>query len=333
MFLRRKRDWIVGAVAIGSVAAFGVARAGAQESSAHVSQEVGVQLPRYAPDSGAAWNAKWISPGVCSAALGPDDLTRETIYLDARMAPHTSEMFTSQADLIAHDVALELRTKLGGSESAAPDIGASIKWYAIPAELIVVARHDGSMAWRGVSASGDSAAVTMLSTALDSVRRKGGALMLWPEGDAMDSIVMRLSLLDHHFRDDVPATAAPSKVRRFLAFSMLTPVESPALPKGRLHVNYPNYNEQHRISGYLITQFIVDTTGRAIMSTFHDLWPQGKPRLSGALNSYYTDFVSAVREGIAAQTFTPARKGSCLVRQMVQQPVEFIQPKNGFSAP
>ena len=214
MLSRRYRDRIVRAVAVGSVAAFGVARAGAQESPARVSQEVGVQLPRYAPDSGAAWNAKWTPPSACSAALQPNGMSLETVYLDARMAPHTNETLVSQADLVAHDVALELRTKLGGSESAAPDIGSSIKWYAIPAELIVVARPDGSMTWRGVSASGDSTAVTLLSTALDSVRGKGGALMLWPEGYAADSIVLRLSLLQKYFSDDAEAKTSRAESRR-----------------------------------------------------------------------------------------------------------------------
>ncbi|HMI58462.1 MAG TPA: hypothetical protein VK511_10465 [Gemmatimonadaceae bacterium] len=292
-----------------------------------------MQLPRYAPDSGAAWSAKWISPSACPVAVQPKGMSRETIYLDARMAPHTNETLVAQAELIAQDVALELRTKLGGSESAAPDIGATIIWYAIPAELIVVARPDGSMAWRGVSASGDSTAVTLLSTALDSVRRKGGALMLWPEGYAADSIVLRLSLLQKYFIEEAGAAPTQSKVRRFLAFTMLTPMESPALPKGRLHVTYPNYNEQHRISGYLLTQFVVDTNGKAIMSTFRDLWPESKPRLSGALNNYYTDFVAAVREGVAAQSFTPAHRGSCAVRQIVQLPVEFVQRGSGYSAP
>jgi hypothetical protein len=239
------------------------------------------------------------------------------------MAPNTDVVFTSQADLMARDVAAELRTQLGGSDSAAPNLGETLKWYSIPAELILISRPDGSMTWRGLSASGDARAVDLLSTAMDSARRHGNGLMLWPDGFAADSIVLRLSLLPKSFRDASPFTPRSSRRDRFLAFTMLTPVESPSLPKGQLHVRYPSYNEQHRVKGYIITRFVVDTSGKAIMSTFKDLWPADKPRLSGALDRDYTDFVMAVREGVSQQTFTPARVGSCPVPQIVQWPVEF----------
>lgn len=66
------------------------------------------------------------------------------------------------------------------------------------------------------------------------------------------------------------------------------------------------------------------------MSTFRDLWPSDKRRLSGALDGYYHDFVQAIRAGISIETFTPAHMGSCLVPHIVQQPVDFVVPGSGL---
>jgi protein TonB len=90
---------------------------------------------------------------------------------------------------------------------------------------------------------------------------------------------------------------------------------------------YPRYSETHRVSGTLLVQFVVDTSGRADMSTFHDLWPSNKPRLTGELGDYYAQFVAAVRDYAEKAKFTPARVGACKLRQMVQMPIEFVQPK------
>jgi protein TonB len=92
------------------------------------------------------------------------------------------------------------------------------------------------------------------------------------------------------------------------------------------------YSERHGVTGNLLAQFVVDTNGRAVMSTFKDLWPSDKPRLTGGLQEYYEAFVDAVREGVSDETFTPARVGSCAVRQIVQMPVMFVPPKGSHRA-
>jgi hypothetical protein len=314
---------------IGLVSALLALHVDSQSTPVQIAAGSGVQ-PLFVLDSGAAWNAKWFYYDSCTLALTAVSMTRDSIYLDARMDSSSRESLTLQADLIAHDVAAELRLRLGGSESAAPQIGGSVKWYSIPAELIVTARPDGSMTWRGLSASGDPAAVEVLSTALDSARRHGTGVMLWPEGYAADSVVLRLTLLPRAFDGNSSAVHSNSKRIRFLAFTIMHPVESPALPKGSPNVRYPTYNERHGVSGNLIAQFVVDTNGRAVMSTFKDLWPTEMTRLTGAKQNYYADFVRAVREGVSEEIFTPAHVGSCVVRQRVQMPVQFVQPKDAL---
>jgi len=326
MRLRMHRGWNAHVAEIALVSALLAASIEAQNTPAQLAEGSGVQ-PLFVLDSGAAWSARWLGLSPCMRDLPTASMTRDSIYLDARMDSSAREVLTSQADLIAQDVAAELRIQLGGSESTAPQIGASVKWYSIPAELIVTARPDGSMRWRGLSASGNPAAVDVLSAALDSVRRHGTGLLLWPEGYAADSIVLRLSLLPRGFDQHAYSPHATSRRIRFLAFTLVHPVESPALPKDPPRVRYPFYNERHGVSGELIAQFVVDTNGRAVMSTFKDLWPADQPRLAGTLKDYYADFVLAVRAAVSEESFTPARVGSCVIPQIVQMPVKFVQPK------
>jgi len=270
----------------------------------------------------------WTPPGDCANSKSQANTSPYPVYLDARMAPHTEEALTLQADLIAKDVVTEVRALLGGSDSRIPVAAPSIKRYSVPAELIVTARRDGQMTWRGISESGDSAAIALLSAALDSARKHNAAILLWPDDYAADSLVVRLSLLPVDFEEAADFDTLNKKHIKFRAFTMPYPTESPAFPaNAHEHPVYPRYSETHRVSGTLVVQFIVDTSGRADMSTFHDLWPSDKPRLTGELGDFYAQFVAAVRDYAEKANFNPARVGVCKLRQIVQMPFEFVQPK------
>jgi hypothetical protein len=317
---------VISVALIGVVSMMLVLRVDAQSSPLQIAEGSGLQ-PLFVLDSGAAWSARWVGFTPCELALTSAGMTRDSIYLDARMDSSARESLTTQADLIAHDVAAELRKQIGGSESTAPQAGASVKWYSLPAELVITARPDGSMSWRGLSATGHPAAVTLLSAAMDSARAHGEGVMIWPEAYTADSIVLRLSLLSGRLDGNVPTSVRRSRRIRFLAFTIMNPVSSPVLPPNKSNVRYPFYNEQHGVSGSLLAQFVVDTNGKAIMSTFKDLWPADVPRLTDVKQNYYDDFVKAVRDGVSKETFTPARVGSCVVRQVVDFPVKFLQPR------
>ena len=90
--------------------------------------------------------------------------------------------------------------------------------------------------------------------------------------------------------------------------------------------SYPSGPLMGSATGRVILQFVVDTTGRADMSTLRDIWPSDKPRLEGRLGSYYASFVKAARTAIAKSTYDPARIGGCKVRQVVQQPFTYSFP-------
>ena len=197
-------------------------------------------------DSESAWHTTWSPANGCQASIQTPDMVRVLESLDARMAPRTDTSITLEADLIAKEVAAELRTMLGGSESVVPDATARVKWYSIPAELIVTPRPDGRMTWRGLSRSGDTSATRLLAAALDSARRHGGALMIWPDGNSADSLVAAPLAASHWLSRGSGVRHALQQAIEVQGIHDCEPPWTPALPiEGRRKPTYPQSNQTH----------------------------------------------------------------------------------------
>ena len=84
---------------------------------------------------------------------------------------------------------------------------------------------------------------------------------------------------------------------------------------------YPAAMKAANVEGEVLTQFIVDTTGHAEMSTFK------------VLKSTRQEFVDAVKDGLAEMRFTPAEIGGHKVKQVVQQPFTFGLSSPGTAGP
>lgn len=80
---------------------------------------------------------------------------------------------------------------------------------------------------------------------------------------------------------------------------------------GTLRAHYPDALRQRQRGGKVIAQFVVDTTGRADMSTFK------------ALVSSDVGFTDVARVAVASARFYPAEIAKRKVRQMVQLPFTF----------
>jgi hypothetical protein len=261
----------------------------------------------------------------CLASITTASMYRETVFLESHMPAHTDGSLTVQADLMADDVAAELRALLGAHGADVPLADSVMSWYAVPSQLIVIAHADGSVTRRMRSAVGDSSAAVMLLRAFDAARARGAALMLWPENLTADSLIVRLTLVPSLARNGWKIIAPQNRRVKFAAFYLSEPTESPALPKAdQGQPDYPFFNRQSRITGRLILQFVVDTNGRADSTTIRDLWTPGVPRLTGELGRYYNDFVRTTSTWVKHIRFDPARLGLCPVRQIVQFPFEFV---------
>lgn len=78
---------------------------------------------------------------------------------------------------------------------------------------------------------------------------------------------------------------------------------------------YPDLLRSQGISGEVLAQFVVDTSGRAIMSTFK------------VLKSTHELFTATVRDNLPAIQFNPAEVGGRKVKQLVQMPFQFSLSK------
>ncbi len=94
-------------------------------------------------------------------------------------------------------------------------------------------------------------------------------------------------------------------------------VEKPALQKeGNQNPKYPSTLESSRIEGEVLAQFVVDTTGRAEMSTF---------KILQASNDL---FAASLKSVLPSWKFYPAEAGGRKVKQIVQLPLKFVAPNH-----
>ena len=88
-------------------------------------------------------------------------------------------------------------------------------------------------------------------------------------------------------------------------------VEQPVAPQRGNVVHYPVALRSRNEPGSVLAQFIVDTTGRARMTSFR------------VLQSTHPDFAIAVQHALSNFRFQPAMVNGRKVAQIVQQPFDF----------
>lgn len=92
-------------------------------------------------------------------------------------------------------------------------------------------------------------------------------------------------------------------------------VEKPALPRaGNPIPKYPSVLESSRIEGTVLVQFVVDTLGRADMSTFK------------VLDSSNALFAQSLEATLPKWRFYPAEASGRRVKEIVQLPLKFVAP-------
>jgi protein TonB len=75
---------------------------------------------------------------------------------------------------------------------------------------------------------------------------------------------------------------------------------------------YPNQLQVMGVSGQVLVQFVIDTTGRADMRSFK------------VLRSSNPQFTEAVRTVLPSHRFYPAEERGCKVKMYVQMPFTFM---------
>lgn len=88
-------------------------------------------------------------------------------------------------------------------------------------------------------------------------------------------------------------------------------VEKPAAMSGAANMAYPEMLRSAQVEGTVLASFVVDTTGKADMSTFK------------VLRSDHELFTNAVKNALPRIRYLPAEVGGRKVKQLVQQPFQF----------
>jgi hypothetical protein len=264
----------------------------------------------------------------CFDSMIPGTMHRELVFLQARMPVHTDSAFILQADLMAQEVATEVRALLGAHGEDVPFADSIMAWYAVPSVLTVIAHADGHVTRQIQSTLWDTRAAALLARAFDAARAHELALIIWPDHSPLDSVVVRLSLRTAGVTGSIPPFAPAGEAGvRFTVFTLLQPETFPAVPMPNQHPpRYPMDNERRRVAGFLVMQFVVDTSGRAVPASIRDLWPANRPRLTGDQAQEYNAFVRSTTYWLEEIRFRPARIGTCRVKQLVQQPLAYKIP-------
>jgi hypothetical protein len=264
--------------------------------------------------------------GDCISHLPASAFTRTTVYLEAEAVDTTGRPMLRHVDLLTQSVASRLRRSLGSDEERVPTADSVIDWQRLDASLVLSVYSDGRFSWRRdperVREDTASRPSRQLIERALTVTQDSGERVYVPEGAIRDSMLFRVSYTHATVSESGQVTPLPVRVA-FPVFTLPMPRMKPALTIREPRVRYPAEPLNGRVEGNLILQFVVDTAGRAVMSTVRDVWPSKRPRLTGDLARYYEEFAAAAVEAIRDARFEPARIGGCPTRQLVQLPFAF----------
>jgi hypothetical protein len=280
-------------------------------------------------DSAPDWEWGRSTPEGCLASIPAARMYNAPVYLRAEMLPTTEAQLAIQADLMAHDVAAQMRKLVDSTRTVMPSADGILHWYSVPAQLVVIVRADGRTSRRIKGAGGDSSATRLLTAAFDSALAQGNARIFFPEGSHTDSILVRLSLTPSYpgSRRNDRAIVPRNRESEFGVFYLTEPDVSFALQKqGAPQPRYPSENERSRIEGDVLMQFVVDSNGRSVPNSFRELMPADKRGLWGDAADQHNAFVSSAMEWERSLRFEPMRVGGCAIKQMVMLPLKFLAP-------
>lgn len=271
------------------------------------------------------------SASSCLASISDSALRRVVVFVQAELIDSTDRPILPAIDLLTQEVADSVRASLGTARDSLPNGEPEVTWRGLDARLLVVARRDGRITSKlptsepspsGDGERADTAAAHVLAQALATIAGGDGYFMIWPDGFEPDSVAFHL--VTHYPFVNSRGTVTSLRVRQaFPLFSVGMPPLDPVVTRQRPKVRYPRSLQMRGVIGNLLMSFIVDTTGRADMTTMKDIWPSSQPRLTGELGEYYESFWREVVRAIANTSFEPARVGGCKVKQLVQMPFGF----------
>jgi hypothetical protein len=171
----------------------------------------------------------------------------------------------------------------GQAADSLPNGEPLIAWTGIEGGVRITARSDGRLAWTGRKFPSDTTAGVKLLRSTLTRLVEAGASFAWPPELAGDSVVFDIDLAspsyDRAWKQTDPSVEEPEPI-----FAVAVPWMEPArYLRGR--PNYPPAVRGKSVAGRVDLVFVVDTSGRADLSTVRDLWPPGRPDSLGSMGA------------------------------------------------
>ncbi|MFL5563354.1 MAG: hypothetical protein ACJ79K_17955 [Gemmatimonadaceae bacterium] len=263
-----------------------------------------------------------------SGTCGNSPLYRVPVYATLEMVDRDHPLPPPDLQNLLQAVVDRADTLLGGRPGVLPRGEPAITGNAIGRDIIVSWHRDGKLT-STIDGETDPrfnasnlAGARLLARALDSAQKAGDIFLTWPAAATGDSIGFTIELR----AAEVDGSGKVYPVHASLgipAMSLDVSTEEPVKILKAPRIDYPSYSQAGHATGVVLMQYVVDTSGRADMSTVKDLWPKNKPRPVDETSEFYREFRRAAERAIADARYIPASIGGCPVRQMVQQPFTF----------
>jgi hypothetical protein len=260
--------------------------------------------------------------GSCLISIPRSAFRRVAVYASVLLHDSASARFGSSADNLLQESVIRAQRLLGARGNVVPNGEPIVSWHEVDAPLHIVAYRNGRITRRPITRGPDSSAAALMATALDSVDVRG--LLDWSADSARDSIAFDFAF-SRPVLDSAGKITLPHPTRTAIPLlAIAEPWEREVAPiSGSEHPEYPEFSRARDYEGNVLLSFVVDTSGRAVASTIHDLWPRDKPRLHGTSLLAYQAFVDESKEFVAGAHFVPASLAGCLKSQLVQMPFHY----------
>jgi hypothetical protein len=230
------------------------------------------------------------------------------------------------AENLLQPVADAMARLLGGKPGVLPVSDSTIPWYASRADVSVEATRDGRVTSHTDSSRTPTTTERYIEQAIDSaVAHESGPLVVTPDGVPPPERA-HFHIFTSHAATGIAGFTLPMRYEGAAVPLFATRFPMSSQVDGPLDAIKPQFPEDvngPRLEVTVIEQFAVDTNGRAVPSTFHEVWPGGVPGLTGDQTDHWDEFVRSVHNWLEAAHFKPATIASCPVRQLAQEPFEF----------
>ena len=275
----------------------------------------------------------------CAARIPEAELRRVPVYLTASVPDDVARTMGPSIDLIAESVANELRTMLGTHPDTLPRGDARLRWNGL-SDLTVVLRREKPLSVLELASReatftdllanivSDSLVGSqgrqLLAEALQRVQSREEPFVVWPDLPRIDSTSFRLRFSFPRPTRDGRTLEDETSRARFLVFSLPIPWMQEALMKtGTANPRYPDVARNAGIGAKVNMQFVIDTNGRADVSTAKHLQKDQAAQLPPDRRAIYDSFVKSVMQTLPSIRFEPATIAGCKVKVLVQLPFEF----------